>query len=323
MAEQLFSALFSSAAVTGNGNGTVTPEQLSEVAALLPLIAFPILSPQRSHIVVFRSSCLNIFSYICNFVFWLSGSSYIHLPYRVVCVTVLSLILGWWAVFDDALYNDWKQDNLSWSGHVICTLISFYFVRLGGYFISFEHLLTWRNIDLLLAWCTTTALAVPRIFATFSTPVSTLFWNFTTRRVPFMFWLDRFAVQPHAEAEAGAYTEVNSQSDSDDDELCDLTGVTAESTENNVENAAGDTTNQGTRRDGEPDTQRCVEQDDEENHQQQPFEQHFEREAEQHHQTGIKRKVEKEKRTPWDIATSVFVLLSVSVLLVLQFIALQ
>lgn len=40
-----------------------------------------------------------------------------------------------------------------------------------------------------------------------------------------MFWLDGFAVQPDAEAEAGAYTEVNSQSDSDDDTLCDLTGA--------------------------------------------------------------------------------------------------
>lgn len=341
MVEQIFntlpSALSSSAAVTETG--TVTPEQLSEVAALLPLLAFPFLPPQRSHQVVIWSSCLNLFSYFCNVIFWLDGYSWIHLPYWVVCVTILSLMLGWWAVFDSvvfgsASYSDWRLNDLSWSSHVVCSLILFHFAGLGGYFVSFEHLLVWRNIALLLVWCTISVLGVPAIFARFSTPVSTLFFNFTTRRLPLIFWLDRFAVKINAEVEAGESTKINKQSDPGS---VDLGCITVESTENE----AKDKTSQGARKHGEPDTRRYAEQeDDEENYGQQYFERRLERlferllerPFEQHwkqhwkhwkREAGIKHKIVEEKRTPWGIAALGFVCVSVPVLLVLQYIALN
>ncbi|PNP39095.1 hypothetical protein TGAMA5MH_08947 [Trichoderma gamsii] len=355
MSEQAFRAV-SSVAVTGND--TITPEQLSMAAALIPLLTFPLLPPLHSHKMVFWSSLLNLVSYMFNFCLWAAGAPYIHLTYFTICMTILSLMLGWWTIFDFKPYTEWEQCDVSWSGYVACSLSSFHFATLGGYFIAFDNLLVWKNTVLLIAWCTITLLAVFGIFATFRTPFSTFFYNYTVRRMPVVFWLDRYAFQTHADVDPGGYTAVNNQSDSDDDMPPLLTSIAVDDTDNDADDELGDSTDQDAREGGDADARRRVEQDGGESHEEQYFgryfvpypgfesrseqrfmphhSQYFKRhfglrfeqrsgqEAGQHGQTsGITRKIVEERCTLWGIAAMGFVCASVPVLLALQYIALN
>lgn len=355
MFEQVF-RVASGVAITGNK--PVTPEQLSIMAALIPLLTFPLLPPLHSHKVVFWSSLLNLVSYMFNFGLWIVGAPYIHLLYFTICMTILSLMLGWWFVVGQGPYTEWEQADVSWSGYVACSLSSFHFATLGGYFIAFDNLLIWKNTALLIAWCTITLLAVYGISATFRKPFSTFFYNYTTRRVPVVFWLDRFAIQTHTDVDTGRYTALNSQSDSDDDMLPAFTDVAIDDTDNDADDEADDSSSQEAGEGGELDAWRRSGQDDEENREGQDsgryfvpypgfesrFEQRFSpgpsqqfkrqfrpqleqrsgREAGQRHPTGgITRITVEEKCTVWGIAAMGFVCASVPVLLALQYIALN
>ncbi|KAL7892926.1 hypothetical protein HDV63DRAFT_226081 [Trichoderma sp. SZMC 28014] len=310
MFEQVFRAV-SSVAVTAND--PVTPEQLSILAALIPLLTFPLLPPLHSHKVVFWSSLLNMVSYMFNFGLWIFGAPYIHLLYFTICMTILSLILGWWSVVEQRPYTERDQDDVSLSGYVACSLSSFHFATLGGYFIAFDNLLVWKNTALLIAWCTITLLAVYGIFATFRKPFSTFFYNYTTRRVPVVFWLDRFAIQTYTDVDAGGYTALNSQSDSDDDMLPPFTDVAID----DADDEAGDSSSQEA---GEPGASRRAGQNNEDISQ--LFKRQFGREAGQRRSTGgFTRNTVEEKCTVWGIAAMGFVCASVPVLLALQYIA--
>jgi hypothetical protein len=354
MSEHIFRAV-SSVVVTANG--TATPEQLSMAAALIPLLTFPLLPPLHSHKVVFWSSLLNLVSYMYNPVPWAVGAPYIHLPYFTICMTILSLMLGWGIVYEWKPYMEWEQGLVSWSGYVACSLSSFHFATLGCYFIAFDNLLVWKNTALLIAWCTVTLLAVFGIFATFRRPFSTFFYHYTVRRVPVLFWLDRFALQTYPDAEPGGYTAVNNQSDSDDTPPI-FTGVTVYDTDNDADDELGDSTDQDAREGGDPDARRRAERDGGGSHEEQyfgryfvpypgyesrfeqrfmphhsqyfkrhfgpRFEQRSGREVVQRRQTGgITRKRVEERCTLWGIAAMGFVCASVPVLLGLQYIALN
>ncbi|KAM0510954.1 hypothetical protein ACHAPE_010385 [Trichoderma viride] len=315
----------SSVAITANG--TATPEQLSMAAALIPLLTFPLLPPLHSHKVVFWSSFLNLVSYMFNFAPWAAGAPCIHLSYFTTCMTILSLMLGWGIVCEWKPYTEWKQGVVSWSGYVACSLSSFHFATLGGYFIAFDNLLVWKNTALLIAW------------------------------LPVVFWLDRFALQTYPDVEPGGYTAVNNQSDSDDTPPI-FTGVTVYDTDNDADDELGDSTDQEAREGGDAGARRRAEQDGGENHEEQyfgrsfvpypgyesrfeqrfmphhsqyfkrhfgpRFEQRSGREVVQRRQTGgITRKTVEERCTFWGIAAMGFVCASVPVLLGLQYIALN
>ncbi|KAM0261278.1 hypothetical protein ACHAQJ_002309 [Trichoderma viride] len=326
MAVQFLNASSNSTIFTSNG--TVTSEQLSEVAALLPAIAFAFLPPQFSHGTILWSSYLNAFSYFINSIYWLYGAPYMHLSYWVICVTILSLILGS-VVISSHSYRDIKPENVSLSGYTVCGLIAIHFVRLGGYFITFEHLLTWKNIALILIWCTTIIVVIPAIFIFISPPISTFFSQLVARRIRWIFWLYQDDIQANTKDKVEGYTQVDTPCDSDDDTIYELTGVKIDSTKDDAEDDtgddAGDDSGDEAEQDGKSSTQKGAEQHPGQDNQDtaQNAEQGTEQGTEPNPQQDTKREIETEDPPPCGMILLIFLWISAPALLVFEHIGLR
>ncbi|RFU80783.1 hypothetical protein TARUN_1440 [Trichoderma arundinaceum] len=190
---------------------------------------------------------------------------------------------------------------------VLCGLL----VGLGRYFISTEHLLTWNNIVLILAWSTFAIVVVPGIFAVVSGPASKFLSQIAAHQVRWIFWFHKEDIEANAREKVEEYTELNLESDSDDETIFfELTDITiSDDTKDDTENDARDVINQDTEQHA-AEPRSCTVQDA------QP-------DVELGLQRDTKDEVKKELFSVWSGCILVFVCASAPILVVLQYLGLK